>query len=306
VLDKGITINIDSFSQLRRLANMNFKGQVSIRWNPGKGAGTHSHLITAGKWVKFGIPEPKILDAFREADRLGLNVIGLHQHIGSGWLGADVDVFLKTVENTIEVAEAAEKIIGKELQFVDFGGGPGIPYRKGEKEFPIEKYAKGICTKMRRSSLNAKIAVEPGRYLVGDAGVLLLSINTVEDKDVALIGVDGGFSTLIRPAFYGAYHEIVLCNCVNSSRKKKFMVAGNLCESGDVLTESKKSLRELPIPQEGDVLAILNAGAYGYSMASVYNLRGRPSEVMVYQGSEYPITERDSLSDLIRCQKVFR
>lgn len=283
LIDMGIFINIDSISQIRRLRKLtDEKLNVSLRWNPGMGAGHHGHTITAGKFIKFGIPESKLDEAVSLVVESGFNLVGLHQHIGSGWLKDDVPLFLETVDRTIGVAVKIQEKIGRKLEFIDFGGGPGIPYKDGDPEFPLDVYAKGICDKVRMSDVSsAVVAVEPGRYIVGDAGVLLLEINTVEEKNVPVIGVNGGFNTLARPSFYGSYHELVVCNSVVSDLKDTFMVAGNLCESGDVFNENKESLRELPVPCEGDILAILDAGAYGYSMASTYNSRPLPKEVMV-------------------------
>jgi len=295
----GIRVNIDSFSQMARMKELGFKGEVSIRWNPGEGAGHHEHTITAGKFIKFGIPENKIESAFMQAKAKGFKLVGLHQHIGSGWLGKDVNIFLETVSKTIAVAEKAEGLIGKKLEFVDFGGGPGIPYSQGQPAFPLEKYAKGISEKMKASSLKAEIAIEPGRYIVGDAGVLLVEVNTVEEKNVPIIGVNSGFTHLIRPAFYGAHHEIILCGNVGGKERNKFMVAGNLCETSDVFNESKHELRELPLPKEGSILAILNAGAYGYSMASNYNSRLKPACVLLLNGKEHLVSERQGFEDLL-------
>ena len=283
LVDDRIFINIDSLSQIKRLQKItDSKLNVSLRWNPGMGAGHHSHTITAGKYIKFGIPESKLSSAVELIKESGFNLIGLHQHIGSGWLADDVPVFLKTVDRTIDTAAKVQEKIGHDLEFIDFGGGPGIPYRAEDKEFPLDAYAEGIWRKVDSSPLkNAQIAIEPGRYIVGDTGILLLEINTVEDKNIPLIGVNGGFNTLARPSFYGSYHEMVVCNRTASENNKEYMVAGNLCESGDVFSENRETLRKLPTPNEGDILAILNAGAYGYSMASTYNSRPKPKELLI-------------------------
>ena len=299
----GVRINIDSFSQMRRMNEMGFKGEASIRWNPGEGAGVHEHTITAGKFIKFGIPENRIEDAFAKAKEFGIKVVGLHQHIGSGWLGKDVDKFLETVDKTITVAKNAEQKLGRMLEFIDFGGGPGIPYSKEQQKFPLEKYAKGIAKKMKFHNLAAEVAIEPGRYIVGDAGILLVEVNTVEEKNIPIIGVNSGFTHLIRPAFYGAHHEIVVCGNVGGRENAEFMVAGNLCESGDVFNESKQELRELPIPKEGDILALLNAGAYGYVMASNYNSRARPAAVLLLDGKEQVIAKRETLDGILINEK---
>ncbi len=299
LMELGVRVNIDSISQMKRMKDKGFKGEVSIRWNPGEGAGHHDHTITAGKYIKFGIPEHRIEEAFRKAKAFGLTVVGLHQHIGSGWLGKDVDTFLETVGKTLAVAEKAQEILETKLEFVDFGGGPGIPYSQNQLKFPLEKYAKGITEKMSKSGINAEIAIEPGRYIVGDAGVFLVEVNTIEEKNIPVLGVNSGFTHLIRPAFYGSYHEIVVCNNVGGREKGKFMVAGNLCESSDVFNENKKELRELPLPEEGGFLALLNAGAYGYSMVSNYNSRLKPAAVLLLNGKEQIIAKRQSFPDLL-------
>lgn len=151
--------------------------------------------------------------------------------------------------------------------------------------------------------MKIQIVIEPGRYLVGDAGILLMEVNTVEEKNIPIIGVNAGFNSLIRPAFYGAHHEIINCQNVNGAKNKKYLIAGNLCESSDVFNTNKKELRALPKTNEGDILAILNAGAYGMSMASTYNMRAHPAEVMIQNGKDFLITKRDSFKDLIRNQR---
>jgi diaminopimelate decarboxylase len=308
MLNKNILINIDSFSMLRRLAKFAPRNlEVSIRWNPGKGAGFNPKVITAGarshgRPIKFGIEEGKILDLCEETLELGLRPIGLHQHIGSGWTGEDVYSFLDTVDNTLEMAGKMTDLLGYDLKHVDFGGGLGIPYRPEQKEFPLEEYAKGICKRVAKSGLCFdSICVEPGRYLVGDAGVLLTKVNTVEVKqETLIIGVDAGFNTLLRPAFYGtyedhcfkeAYHHIVNVERVEGP-VSICTIAGPLCETGDLLAID----RELTTPKEGETLAVLGAGAYGYSMSNIYNLQPRAAEV-IFPGPKL-VTRRDSINSL--------
>lgn len=300
ISEMGIETNIDSLSQLKRLAKINPSNKkISIRINPDVGAGLHEHTITAGKFVKFGIIEEKAMEAVKLATGLGFKINGIHEHIGSGWLGEDVKDFLQTVEKIIEIAEKIEAFTGQQLEFMDFGGGPGIPYSPGQREFPMQEYAAGIAEAMKKSKLKAEVAIEPGRYIVGDAGIMVCKINTVEDKHIAVIGVDAGFNCLVRPAFYGAYHEIIVCENAGGKETKEYMVAGNLCESGDVFTENREILRKLPIAEEGQHIAILNAGAYGFTMASNYNLRPRPGEVIVKKGSAFLSRDSEKLADMV-------
>ena len=310
LLDAGALINIDSFSQMRRLARLAPRGlEVSIRWNPGTGAGFTPEVITAGaeshgRPIKFGIEESRILEAFGEAADLGMDPIGLHQHIGSGWTGGDVEHFLETVDSTLSVAGEVTELLGRDLMQVDFGGGSGIPYGPDQERFPVDAYGRGICDRVRRSGLGFdRICVESGRYIVGDAGVLLTEVNTVETKNGnPIIGVDAGFNALLRPAFYGghddegnfheAYHEVVVADRVEG-RRGICTVAGPVCETGDLLAIKRPMTR----PEEGEVLAILDAGAYGYSMSSFYNLLPRPAEVIVPDARL--VTGRETFEDLI-------
>lgn len=308
LLAKGVLLNIDSFSQMRRLASFAPEGlEVSIRWNPGEGLGFDPAVITAGsrshgRPVKFGIEESKVLELCSEALKLGLRPVGLHQHIGSGWTGRDVDRFLETVDSTLDMAKRMTDFLGYNLKQVNFGGGPGIPNRPNQEAFPIETYCKGICEKVTKSRLDfERICVESGRYIVGDTGILLTRVNTVEEKnDNLIVGVDAGFNALIRPILYGqydegsfkeAYHEIVVANRVDGS-KDKCTIAGPICETGDLLAIDRWMTR----PREGEVLAILGVGAYGYSMASIYNLQPRPAEVIV--PDKRLVTKRDNIETL--------
>ncbi len=320
VLGDGVLMNIDSLSQLERMAARNKPNlEVAIRWNPGLGIGFHKHVITAGKGVKFGIDSDNIIEACLLAEKLGLRVIGLHQHIGSGWLGDDVEVFLRTVNITLEMAWEISAALDRSLQFVNFGGGPGIPYKPRETLFPVDRYAQGLTQqvsdignhllsiKPELTSAPAKfideIAIEPGRFIVGDAGILLTRINTVKALPTPSIGIDAGFNTLVRPALYDAYHRMLLCNKASEEEERGYLVAGNLCESGD-LFNVKKSPVILPIAGEGDVLAVLDVGAYGYSMASEYNSRPKPAEVIVSRGNSWLIRERGTLASMLNEQHI--
>lgn len=309
LLNENILINIDSFSQMRRLAKFAPDGlQVSVRWNPGEGAGFNPKAITAGaeshgRPIKFGIEESKVLELCKEALELGLRPIGLHQHIGSGWTGDEVNHFLDTVDATFDMAIKMSKVLGYSLDIVDLGGGPGIPYEPEQPKFPVDEYGIGICDRLNESGLDIKtICVESGKYIVGDSGVLLTSVNTVEEKNRNLIiGVDAGFNTLIRPAFYGnteknvfkeTYHHVIVADRVKGS-EAICTIAGPLCETGDLFAIK----RNMTVPKEGETLAILGAGAYGYSMASVYNLQPRPAEVTI--PGPLLTTRREEYSDLI-------
>ncbi len=284
----------------------NLDPRISIRVNPEIGAGFTSDCITAGKAVKFGIPTPMVKNAYAQALRLGLIPIGIHQHIGSGILAKDLRIFLQAAEKILDIVAELKNDLKIKLSFVDIGGGLGIPYRRKDKPLAIENFAKKLAgvieAKVVKHNLgDFELYLEPGRYIVGDAEVLLVKAVDVSKKYVNQIGVDAGFNILDRPARYKTYHEIVNATRVKPA-KVLYQICGNLCESGDVFTESKYHLRRLPLTKEGDILAILNAGAYGYTMSSNYNLRPRAKEIMIDKNKIKVIRNEEKFEDLIRNQ----
>jgi diaminopimelate decarboxylase len=288
----GLTVNIDALEQLevmRRVRGRSRPGRrirVAVRWNPGLGRGFNPKVVTAGDRsddgtpIKFGVEEPKVLETFRRARAYGFEPVGLHQHLGSGWVLEDAPAVLTAVDRMVEKAAELERA-GFGLEFLDFGGGFGPRYARDQRLFPLRAYARAIGRKVRAAGLSVRaLAVEPGKYLLADAGVLLLRVQYVKKSYGNVFAcVDAGtFNSLPRPAVYGqARHEIVGVRRAAGIRRRKVTVAGHLCETGDVF--GKDVL--LAGPREGDLLAVLNAGAYGRSMASNYNLRPIPAEVVL-------------------------
>ena len=290
--EDDLIVNIDALEQLELMREVKREGfrnrkiRVSVRWNPGIGRGFNPRVITAGKRssdgtpIKFGIEEKKVIEAFQKATLYDFIPVGLHQHLGSGWVKQDFEAVKGAVDKMIKMASKLEKL-GFSLEFLDFGGGFGPKYSKNQGLFPVQKYAEYICRKIEEAKLKIKaIAVEPGKYLVGDAGVLFLRVEYVKESYGNLFAcVNGGtYNTVPRPAIYSqAYHEIINCSKVEAKEKKRVTVAGNLCETGDVF--AKEVL--MPLPKRGDILAVLCAGAYGRSMASNFNLREIPKEIII-------------------------
>jgi len=288
----GLTINIDALEQLelmQELKKREFRKKairVSVRWNPGIGRGFNPRAITAGARstdgtpVKFGVEKSKVLTTLRRASTLGFLPVGLHQHLGSGWVDEDYEVVAAAVDRMITMAGLAEKD-GFPLEFLDFGGGFGPRYEERQKVFPVRKYAAYIARKVAEAALGIQaIAVEPGKYLVANAGVLLLGVEYVKESYGLLFACvnSGTYNSLPRPAIYPqARHHIVNCGRIYDGKMKPVTVAGNLCETGDVFGKEIP----MPVPRRGDVLAVLGAGAYGRSMASNFNLRDIPREVIV-------------------------
>ena len=305
VYDEGVVLNIDSVSALKRLSRIvDADGlKISFRVNPMVGAGHHDHCITGGVMSKFGIMESEAVEVYNMAKDLGFNPVGMHSHIGSGIL--DPEPFKLAIESTMDIAGKVHQEAGIDFEFVDFGGGVGIPYTPEEHVVDLDKFAEvniGLFKqKIEEYDMNSPaMYLEPGRFLVGDASVLLVRVNSLKESYRKFIGVDAGFHTLLRPAMYDSYHHIVNAGNMAAENTQTVDIAGNVCESGDLFA------RDRPMPEvgEGDVLAILNAGAYGFTMSSNYNSRPFASEVLISDGEAYVVRERETFEDLYAKQSI--
>lgn len=271
---QGIRMHLDSLVQVEAFGR-HFPGRaISVRLNQGIGAGHHAHVVTGGPDSKFGIDTALLGSLRRIARKYRLRIEGIHQHIGSNVL--DTKIFLKAMDALLG---SASRFPG--LKHIDFGGGFGVPYAPHEKPLDIEALGRKVTRKLadfsKRYGREVRFSFEPGRYPVAEAGSLLVRVNDVKrNPGKTFIGVNSGFEHLIRPAMYGSYHEIVNATGPRG-RKEKVTVGGHICESGDVFAKDRMIAR----PRLGDILVIRNAGAYGYSMSSDYNLRPKPKEVIV-------------------------
>ena len=304
LVNSGVTINVDSLSQLRRLLRLSVPRVLSIRVNPELGAGHHNHVITAGEHSKFGLWETDALKAFEVAEKAGVERFGIQMHIGSGVLG--VEPFIQALDRLLEIASKAHYRFGVNFDLVDMGGGLGVPYKPDDRELDLTLFADKVLAlfklKLKAYDLGEPIfCLEPGRFLVSDACILLTKVNTIKiTPHRQFAGVDAGFNTLVRPAMYGSYHHILVANKLCSPETETYDVVGPICESGDALAKD----RRLPRIDEGDLLAILNAGAYGFSMSSQYNARPRAAEVMVRNGNSVLVREREKFVDLLSRQMM--
>jgi len=279
VVKHGVLMNIGSLSELERFGSKYSGSRICLRFNPDVVDGEAAGLMTAGDLAKFGILLKDIEKAKAIVSKYNLNVIGLHEHTGSG-LQHTESVF-KSMKNIMALATPANF---PDLEFLDFGGGFKVPYKPDEKRVDYVAMGAEITRLFSEFCKNygkeLKMYFEPGKFIVAEAGYLLVEVNTLKDNNSRLIaGCNSGFPQLIRPVFYGAYHEVL--NLSNpGGTPKVYDVCGNICETGDRFAEQ----RELPEISEGDILAIKNAGAYCYAMGGVYNLRPMPAEVLVYKG----------------------
>lgn len=293
-VDAGLLVSVDSLAQLERFGKVNPGGKVMVRLNPGIGAGHHEKVITAGKDTKFGI-NPEDMNQIRDilaAHRLVL--AGINQHIGS--LFMEPEGYLEAVDTLLHLA-ARVSAFAPSLEIIDFGGGFGIPYRKqeGEKSLDLNTLGNGLhsqlCAFSDFTGYRGRYYIEPGRYIVAECGVLLGTVQAVKHNgDRCYVGTNLGFNTLMRPVLYDAHHEVEIYRngALLDLAAKEQTIVGNICESGDILARS----RQLPVMCEGDILGVLDTGAYGFVMASTYNQRLRPAEVLITAAGDARLIRR--------------
>jgi len=298
-IQHGVPVNLGSLDEVERYGEMNPGSAVSVRINPDVGAGHHQHVITGGPHSKFGIHGTDRERLAAMLARFRLRLSGIHAHIGSGILRTD---------DMLTAMDAVLKEAGRYegLEFIDFGGGFGIPYRPEEKRLALAELGSAMAERFqafeRAYGRPLRMKLEPGRYVVAEAGTLLARVTSVKRTPLhTFVGTDSGFNHLVRPVMYGAYHGIVNASRVQGETRP-VLVAGNICESGDVFTQGEQGLedRELTLPKIGDILAILDAGAYGMCLSSQYNLRPRPPEVLVRADEARLIRRRETYKDLMR------
>jgi diaminopimelate decarboxylase len=297
-VDDRIVINVNSMSEIDRVVALDLPNPIALRVNPDVGAGHHADVVTAGGGVKFGIDLAEVSAARMVAEYGGRKVVGLHAHIGSG-----IDSLGPLLESARRLLDLSGEFAN--LRFINFGGGLSIPYRPGDREFPIAAYGEEL-TRIADRHLRARnltAILEPGRYVVAQSGTLLARVTAKRvSAGLTWVGCDTGFNHLARPSKYNAYHQIVNVSA-ESEAKEDVVVAGNLCESGDVFTRNaagEVETRTIAATRVGDLLAFRDAGAYGFSMASHYNARLLPPEVMVDAGQATLIRERQTFEDLVR------
>jgi diaminopimelate decarboxylase len=259
ILPHALDLNLDSLSAVRRVGGRAPGRPIGLRLNPGVGAGYTAQLTYSGdKPTKFGIYPEKLDEALALARQHRLGVRGLHFHIGSGWLRDGVETFLEALRR---VADLARRIDG--IEYVNVGGGIGVPLKESERAVDLDAYASGIARHL--DPLGVTVVCEPGDFVVMDAGVLLVQVTTVEEKGgVTFVGVDCGFNAFCLPVLYHFPHEVVLCRAADAPPALACTVAGHINEAGDLFGEGIR----LPEVREGDILVLLNAGGYGAAMAS--------------------------------------
>lgn len=294
-VNEGIMVSIDSLSQLERFGQLFPGHEICVRVNSGIGAGHSDKVITGGKKTKFAV-YPELFTQMNEIlQKYQLKLTGINQHIGSFFL--DEEIYLEGVRSLLAIAHQFP-----DLTFIDLGGGFGMPYEAHQSRLDLTALGTKLDTLLydfaRSYGREILFKIEPGRYLAAECGVLLGTVHAVKENYGHLYcGTDIGFNVLARPMLYDAYHEIEILSDTPSMERAPYTVVGNICESGDILAKD----RLLPAMRENDLVCIHDAGAYGYSMASNYNNRLRPAEVLITEtGEARLIRRRDTLEDLIR------
>ena len=290
----GVQINIDNLSILEQFGTKHPKTPVCIRINPHVMAGGNTNISVGHIDSKFGISIHQIPHILRIVENTNMDINGIHMHTGSDIL--DIDVFLYASEILFETAKNF-----KNLDFIDFGSGFKVPYKSGDIETDIEEFGKKLTKRFngfcKEYGKDLTLAFEPGKFLVSEAGYFLTKVNVVKQTTSTVFAqVDSGFNHLIRPMLYGSQHEIINLSNIKG-RERFYSVVGYICE-----TDTFANNRRINEITEGDILAFKNAGAYCYSMASNYNSRYRPAEILWHNKEAKLIRKRETFDDILNNQ----
>lgn len=290
----GVQINIDNLSILEQFGTKHPQTPVCIRINPHVMAGGNTNISVGHIDSKFGISIHQLPHLLRIVENTNMHINGIHMHTGSDIL--DIEVFLYAAEILFDTAKHF-----KTLDFIDFGSGFKVPYKKDDIETNVDELGKKLSKRFNQFQTEygrpLTLAFEPGKFLVSESGYFLAKVNVVKQTtSTVFAGIDSGFNHLIRPMLYGSYHHIE--NLSNTKGKERFYsVVGYICE-----TDTFANNRRIAEIKEGDILCFRNAGAYCFSMASNYNSRFRPAEVLWYEGKGHLIRERENMEDILRNQ----
>ena len=300
-VDSGCEVNLDDETSFKRLKNICIPEYISFRLNPGIGKGRFAEIVTGGHDAKFGIPVEKIAAVYQSALTDGVKTFGLQCHAGSAIL--DQNHFRENTELILKAARNIEDTIDHKLLKISIGSGFGMPYTDDEDPLDFNNVFHLVAKVFKEFYGQHQddwpvLCIEPGRAIVGDAGILLARVTGIKKSYKNFIGLDAGMETLMRPALYGAFHRIYKVGELSNERKMTVDVTGRICENTDRLAV------DIPFPYvaEGDVIAIMDAGAYGYSMAHQFNTRPRPAEVLVDKNKPRLIRSRETIEDIfLKC-----
>ncbi len=299
---RKLLVSVDSLSQLDLYGRLNPGGRVMVRFNPGIGAGHSKKVVTAGKETKFGVCPEDIAEVQKLLDTHNLTLAGATQHIGS--LFMQPDGYVAAADFLLDFVKSMPAALQEHLEVIDFGGGFGIPYHKYDHEARLDLAELGakldalFAAFIAETGYQGRFLVEPGRYVVAESAVLLGSVEAVKNNGPRrYVGTDLGFNVLVRPAMYDSFHDVEIYGKGTAADRQELVqtLVGNICESGDIMAKE----RTWPEITEDDIVGVLDAGAYGFSMSSNYNTRPLSAEVLIpLEGSPRLIRRRQTLDDM--------
>ncbi len=303
-LSKNVLVSVDSLSQIENLCKINQNGKIMVRFNPGIGAGHSAKVVTGGKETKFGVDPEKLPQVLEILAKYNVKLAGINHHIGS--LFMDGGAYIEAAAVLLDLASKLPNI--EDLEVIDFGGGFGIPYHKYENQerFDLAEFSKLLDTTLQtwseKYNYKGKFYLEPGRYISAECGLVLGSVYThKQNGEKHYVGTDLGFNVLARPMMYDSFHDVEIYKAKQEDSNAELIeqtIVGNICESGDIIAKN----RLLPYIEEGDIVAMLDAGAYGFAMSSSYTQRLRPAEVLIQKdGSAKLIRRRETFDDIFAC-----
>ena len=294
-LNKGCNINLDDITSLDRLKKVGLPERISFRMNPGFGGGSYSGIITGGRDAKFGIPAEKIVQAYRNAMDLGIKRFGLQCMCGSGNL--DEKFFTEVLSAILTNAVRIEKELKINFEYISMGGGFGIPYQDDQIALNFDRMFKNLSEIYYETYSDKQSApslwLEPGKSIIADTGFIISRVTGLKESYKNFVGIDAGMETLMRPALYGAKHRMYK---VGDHGNDEITVdfTGQICENTDRIATDRK----FPTLSQGDLVAIMDAGAYGYSMSHNFNTRPRSAEILLDKSSFKEIRKRETIEDI--------
>lgn len=290
-------LNLDDGSSLARLLQVKKPEIISFRINPGIGRGGYEGITTAGSDAKFGVPYEKAYEVYKNAKENGIDRFGIHMMTGSNNL--EPYYFAEIVDKLMIIAGDIFSKLGAVPEYIDIGGGFGVPYEDDEQPLDVDLTAKLVTEifieKCKKYGFGTPdLVLEPGRFLIANAGYLIAKVTGIKHSYKTFVGLDAGMGTLLRPALYGARHRMLVYGKEEPTIHAN--ICGQICENSDIFAKGMM----IPEVEEGDLVTFLDAGAYGYAMASNYNNRPRPAEVIINGGDATIIRRRETFEDLIR------
>ena len=296
-LENGVHINLDDITSFNRMKKIGLPEDIAFRLNPGFGRGTFSQIVTGGKNSKFGVPHYDVVKAYRLAKESGISKFGIQCMTGSGVL--DPDYYPKLIKEILKAVKLLKKELDIHMDYISLGGGYGIPYHDDEAPLDFNKVFQNVANNYhayfdKQNEQKPALWIEPGKSVVGDTGILLTRVTGKKDSYKSYIGVDAGMETLMRPALYGAYHRIYKVGDPYAPNNHKVDITGRICENTDRIAVD----REFPDVNEGDLIAVMDTGAYSYTMSHQFCTRPRAAEVLLDGNNSTLIRKRETIEDI--------